>query len=189
MAAPDSKTQDAQTRTTHTQSAPGRYQGAFAKKIGSADSPPPPPVPRWAPGPRSLSAGRGRAAAAGCLARAIGPCHPPARSRWYPTKQGNVSRQLAGAVVLGGGAAPAPTATPRGQRALLRFFNSTGVLKRAAPRPSAAVAGGLAGRGGSALRRLFPGGPGGGAKHVFSSSPKRAVAVDARPNVYISWHK
>jgi hypothetical protein len=44
-----------------------------------------------------------------------------------------------------------PTApSTRGQRALLRFFNSTGVLKRAVPRPSGA---GMAG-----ISRLFPGG-------------------------------
>jgi hypothetical protein len=53
------------------------------------------------------------------------PLLPPATHQPTPAPgdtQGNVSRQLAGAVVLRGGAA----AAPRGQRALLRFFNSTG---------------------------------------------------------------
>jgi hypothetical protein len=63
----------------------------------------------------------------GCLARAIGPgcpppvrspagpCHPPARQPAPGDTQGNVSRQLAGAVVLGGGAAPAPPLTGSGR--------------------------------------------------------------------------
>jgi hypothetical protein len=76
--------------------------------------------------------------------------------------------------------------------ALLRFFNSTGYEKRAVPRPLGAPPEGMGGV--AELRRLLlPGGPGGGAKHVFSSFLKRTVPVDEhrapRPNVYISWHK
>jgi hypothetical protein len=69
--------------------------------------------------------------------------------------QGNVSRQLAGAVVLGGAAAPAPPLAGR-QRALLRFFISSGLVKRAVPRPSAPGAEGLAGM--AELSPIFPGG-------------------------------
>jgi hypothetical protein len=57
--------------------------------------------------------------------------------------QGNVSRQLAGAVVLGGWSCT--SAATRGERALLRFFNSSGLVKRAVPRPSGAAPEGLAG--------------------------------------------
>jgi hypothetical protein len=69
--------------------------------------------------------------------------------------QGNASRQLAGAVVLGGGVSCTSAAT-RGQRALLRFFNSSGEEKRAVPRPSGGPPEGLAGM--AELRPLFPGG-------------------------------
>jgi len=57
------------------------------------------------------------------------------------------------------------TAT-RGQRALLRFFISSGLVKRAVPRPSGTVPEGLAGM--AELRVLVPGGAGGGAKHVLA---------------------
>jgi hypothetical protein len=72
--------------------------------------------------------------------------------------QGNVSRQLAGAVV-GGGWSCTSGAT-RGQRALLRFFNSSGLVKvkRAVPGPSGAAPEGLAGM--AELRALVPGGGG-----------------------------
>jgi hypothetical protein len=71
------------------------YQGTSAKKqIGSADSPP----PRWPPGPGFLSVERGRAAKHAQLALPVAP----ATHQLAPGDiQGNVSRQLAGAVVLG----------------------------------------------------------------------------------------
>jgi hypothetical protein len=58
---------------------------------------------------------------------------------------------------LGGGAAPAPPLAGSGQWAwaLLRFFNSSGLVKRAVPRPPGTVPGGLAGM--AELRVLVPG--------------------------------
>jgi hypothetical protein len=76
------------------------------------------------------------------------------------------SCQLTGAVVWGGGAAPAPPLAGSGQRVLLRFFNSSALVKRAVPRPSRAAREGLAGM--AELAPLFPGGAGGGAKHVLA---------------------
>jgi hypothetical protein len=97
----------------------------------------------------------------GCLARAIGPsggpCHPPARPRSYP-------RQCEPPAGRGGGFGgwSCTSATTRGQWALLRFFNPSGLVKRAVPRPYAPGAEGLAGMSGMAeLRPLFPGGAGG----------------------------
>jgi hypothetical protein len=75
-----------------------------------------------------------------------------------------VSRQLAGAVVLGG--CSCTSAATRGQRALLRFFISSAVVKRAVPRPSGTVPEGLAGM--AELAPLFPGGAGGGTKYVLA---------------------
>ena len=81
--------------------------------------------------------------------------------------QGNVSRQLAGAVVLGGWSCT--SATTRGQRALLRFFNSSGLVKRAVPRPSGTVPeAGLAGM--AELRVLVPGRAGGGKPLLLHAS-------------------
>jgi hypothetical protein len=89
-----------------------------------------PRTPRPPGGPPVLGSLVWRAEGLICLARAIGPsggpCHPPARPRAPGDTQGNVSRQLAGAVavVLGGGAAPAPPLTGSGRScapALLRF--------------------------------------------------------------------
>jgi hypothetical protein len=82
--------------------------------------------------------------------------------------QGNVSRQLglAGAVVLGVGVWSCTSAATRGQRALLRFFISSALVKRAVPGPSRAAREGLAGM--AELAPLFPGGAGGGAKHVLA---------------------
>ena len=80
--------------------------------------------------------------------------------------QGNVSRQLAGAVVLGGWSCT--SAATRGQRALLRFFIPSGLVKRAVPRPSAAAAEGLAGM--AELRVLVPGGAGGGKPLLLRAS-------------------
>jgi hypothetical protein len=78
------------------------YQGAFAKKKSGPRTPP----HRCPPGTGFLSAERGRAAWHAQLAPPVAPAtHQPAPSGGI---QGNVSRQLAGAVVLGGGAAPAP---------------------------------------------------------------------------------
>jgi hypothetical protein len=48
-----------------------------------------------------------------------------------------------------------------------RFFNSTGVLKRAVSRPSATVVEGLAGMAG--LCQYFLGGPGGGKPLLFTT--------------------
>jgi hypothetical protein len=81
--------------------------------------------------------------------------------------QGNVSRQLAGAVVLGGWSCT--SAATRGQRALLRSFNSSGLVKRAVPRPWGTAPEGLAGM--AELRRLFPGGGAGGAKPLLLHAP------------------
>jgi hypothetical protein len=79
-------------------------------------------------------------------------------------------RQLAGAVGLEGGAAPAPPLARGRQRALLRSFNSSGLVKRAVPRPSGAAPEGLAGM--AELRVLAPGeGAGGGAPRTFFSFP------------------
>jgi hypothetical protein len=85
----------------------GAYQGAFAKNKSGPRIPRP---PRWSPGPGFLSAERGE----GLPSTRNWPCFLPVRPL-PPTSppqpgdtQGNVSRQLAGAVVLGGGAAPAP---------------------------------------------------------------------------------
>jgi hypothetical protein len=155
----------------------------FRKKKRARGTPP----PRWpsCPGRR------------GCLARAIGPspsggpCHPPARR----DTQGNVSRQLAGAVVLGGVWSCTSAAT-RGSRhrALLRFFSSSGEGKRAVPRPSGAAPEGLTGI--AELRPLFPGGPGGPTPLLHSAS-FFSFQEDCVPSmntgllghVAISWHR
>jgi hypothetical protein len=84
--------------------------------------------------------------------------------------QDNVSRQLAEAVVLGGGAAPAPPPAGSG-RSALRFFNSSGLVKRAVPKPSRAARQGLAGM--AELRVLVPGG-GRRRSKTRLSFPKRA---------------
>jgi hypothetical protein len=73
--------------------------GAFAHtKIGPADSPP----PRWPPGPGFLGVEPARR---GCLARTIAqlvlPVAPVTHQPAPGDTQGNVSRQLAGAVVFG----------------------------------------------------------------------------------------
>jgi hypothetical protein len=60
------------------------------------------------------------------------------------------------------------SATTRGQWALLRFFNSSDLVKRAVPRPSAPGAEGLAGM--AELRPLFPGGAGGGKPLLLRAS-------------------
>jgi hypothetical protein len=89
-----------------------KFQGAFAKKKSGPRTPRPPGAPPAIPG--FLGVARGRAK--GCLvpstrnwqlALPVAPVtvtHQPAPG----DAQGNVSRQLAGAVVWGGGAAPAP---------------------------------------------------------------------------------
>jgi hypothetical protein len=74
------------------------------------------------------------------------PLHAPGDT------QGNVSRQLAGAQLH----PVAGSAATRGQRALLRSFISSGLVKRAVPRPSGAAPEGLAGM--AELRPLFRGG-------------------------------
>jgi hypothetical protein len=132
-------------------------------KIGSADSPPPPVLGSWC------------GARKGCLARAIGPsggpCHPAPGDA-----QGNVSRQLAGAVVIGGGgAAPAPPLEAEGDFALLQINR----LAKKKARCPGLLGPGPEGMGGMAeLRRLFPGGPGEGAKHVLSSfAPRERTAA------------
>jgi hypothetical protein len=95
-------------------------KGAFAKKSG----PPRPSVGPPALGFLVRSAERSKS----CLARAINwPFRWPAPATHQPAPgdtQGNGSRQLAGAVVLGGWSCT--RAATRGQRALLRFcFNSS----------------------------------------------------------------
>jgi hypothetical protein len=111
----------------------------------------------------------------GCLARVIGPsggpCHPAPGDA-----QGNVSRQLAGAVVIGGGgAAPAPPLEAEGDFALLQINR----LAKKKARCPGLLGPGPEGLGGMAeLRRLFPGGPGEGAKHVLSSfAPREGTAA------------
>jgi hypothetical protein len=97
--------------------------------------------------------------------------------------QGNVSRQLAGAVVLGGGAAPAPPLLT-GSRVPLRFFNSSGLVKRAVPRPSGPGPEGLAGM--AELGPLLPGGGApGGTKPLLLHAPflvfkKTAARLDGK---------
>jgi hypothetical protein len=91
---------------------------AFAKKIGTADSPP----PRCPAAPLPWVSWCG--ARRGCLARAIGPSggpcpqSPTSPSQVIPKAQGNASRQLAGAVVLGAELRQRPHAAPE---ALLQF--------------------------------------------------------------------
>jgi hypothetical protein len=110
----------------------GMYQGTFAKKIGSAPRPPGgPPVlgslVRSAEGLPSTCA----------IGPSGGPCHThqPAPG----DTQGNVSRQLARAVVLGGGAAPAPTRGAWGASAIrvakknARCPGPPGLLRKAWP--------------------------------------------------------
>jgi hypothetical protein len=87
-----------------------------------------PRPPRWPPGPGFLSAERGRAAQHAQLALPVAPVtHQPAPG----DTQGNLSRQLAGAVVLGGWSCTS-AATHR-QRALLRPFISSGLVNARCP--------------------------------------------------------
>jgi hypothetical protein len=119
-----------------------------------------------------ISAERGGAAYHAYLALPVAPAtHQPALG----DTQGNMSRQLAGAVVWGGWSST--SAATRGQRAaLLRFFNSSGLVKRAVPRPcSGGPPEGLTGM--AELRRLFPGGAG-GAKPLL---PRASFVVPHRP--------
>jgi hypothetical protein len=61
-----------------------------------------------------------------------GPCQlPPAHQPAPGDTQGNATRQLAGVVVVvwGGGGWSCTSAATRGQRALLRFYNSSGEEK------------------------------------------------------------
>jgi hypothetical protein len=58
---------------------------------------------------------------------------PPASSPQVIDTQGNVSRQAAGQGGGFGGGWSCTSAATRGQRALLRFFNSSGLVKRAVP--------------------------------------------------------
>jgi hypothetical protein len=111
----------------------------------------------------------------GCLARAIGPSGRP---RWYP-------RQCEPPAGRGGGFGgwSCTSAATRGQRALLRYFISSGLVKRAVPRPSATVAEGLAGM--AELRVLVPGGgrrrKAVASSRVFFSFP--SIAAYKRRNV------
>jgi hypothetical protein len=95
----------------------GMYQGAFAKKNGSADSPPPwwrPPVLGFL-----VRSAEGLPSTRNWPSRwpLLPATHQPAPG----DTQGNVSRQLAGAVVLGGGAAPAPPLAAEGASVRLPF--------------------------------------------------------------------
>jgi hypothetical protein len=78
--------------------------------------------------------------------------------------QGNVSRQppAGRGGGFGGWSCTSAGGATRGQRALLRFFNSSGEEKRAVPRPSRPGWPGRPGRGMAELRPLFPGGGGQG---------------------------
>jgi hypothetical protein len=120
----------------------GMYQGTFAKKKSGPRTPRPPG------GPPAL--GSLVWSAEGLPSTRKWPFQwplPPTSQPAPGDTQGNVSRQLAGAVVLGGWSCT--SAATRGQRALLRFFNSSGLVKqRAVPRPSGPAWPGRAGRGG-----------------------------------------
>jgi hypothetical protein len=161
---------------------PTKYQGAFAKQIGNRARGPrtPRPPPGLAPRRRpsvlgflvlSPSAERGGLPTTRNLSHnwpfrcPLPPTmHPTSPPQVMPKAQGNVSRQLAGAVVLGAELHPHPHAA-RG--ALLSFECEWRVPKkiarRAVPRPSGAVTcGGGHGRGGLATPTspVLPGGGG-----------------------------
>jgi hypothetical protein len=131
----------------------GMYQGAFAKKNRVRGLPPPPPRGHPVQG-YVHSAERGRAAG--------GP-RPPTNPPQVDT-QGNASRQLAGAVVLGSGAAPAPPLAGSG-RSCTSCSSSIRVPKKNARCPGRAWGAAPEGLAGMAeLRPLFPGGGGGGGR-------------------------
>jgi hypothetical protein len=134
--------------------APVRFQypqictkGLSQKKIGPADSPP----PRCPPGPGFLSVERGGGLPSTRNWPFRWPLSPTSPPQVVRDTQGNEPPADRGG---GFGGWSCTSAATRGQRALLRFFNSSGLVKREVPGPLGAAPEGLAGM--AELRPLFP---------------------------------